>query len=487
MSARPSTAFFDLDRTLLGGSSGEIFKNTLAAEGLGPSVDIPGLGAINKLFGVVGETRMSMRLAKATARAASGWSTDAVKRAAKAAVPELLDLTFSFVAAEFAMHRAEGRSIVVATSSPKQLVKPFAKALGADAVIGTRWESKDGEFTGHIEGRFVWERDKWLAVRDWCRERDIDPADCWAYSDSYFDVPMLDGVGNPVATNPDPRLAAVAALKGWPIRHLDKPDGVVTVSGFELQDFARALGRPEFIPYAKFDITGVENLPADGSALVVGNHRSYFDSTAVALVLAKSGRAGRFLGKKEVFDAPVVGQLAAAAGGIRVDRGTGAAEPLHRAIAALRSGELVALMPQGTIPRGPAFFEPELKARWGAARLAVASGAPVVPIGLWGTEKVWPRSSRLPKMDVTSPPKVTVTVGKPVDLSAFPIGDESAIDDPEVLDAVTRAIMAAIVDLLPPEAREHHTPTQDELLATYPPGYIGDPNAESDRRPGTDT
>src|SRR5690606_1381234 len=95
-------------------------------------------------------------------------------------------------------------------------------------------------------------------------------------------------------------------------------------------------------------------------------------------------------------------------GGIRVDRGTGSDEPLDAAVAALRGGEMVALMPQGTIPRGPAFFDPELKGRWGAARLAQLTRAPVVPIGLWGTERVWPRSARLPKLfNITDAPTVT--------------------------------------------------------------------------------
>lgn len=486
MTTAPGAAFFDLDRTLIGGSSGAVFKDALAAEGLGPSVDLPGLGAINTIFGIVGETRVSMRLAKATARASAGWPVEAVKRAAKAAVPELTDLMFGFVPLEFARHRAEGRKIVVATSSPKQLVKPFVKAIGADAVIATKWASEDGKFTGAIDGAFVWERNKWRAVRDWCRSNDIDPADCWAYSDSYFDVPMLAGVGHPVATNPDPRLAAVAALKGWPVRHLGKPEGVPTVSGLEIQDFARAFGRPELMPGVRLDISGVENVPSSGPALVVGNHRSYFDPTAIAVMLAMSGRSARFLGKKEVFDAPVVGQLASAMGGIRVDRGTGSSEPLDKAIEALRAGELVAMMPQGTIPRGPAFFDPELKARWGAARLALASGTPVIPVGLWGTEKVWPRSARMPKLDLISPKTVTVRVGPPVDLSAFPIGDPSA-ETPEILDEITRTIMAAIVQQLPVEATIRHTPTEEELAATYPPGYAGDPSAETERRPGTDT
>jgi putative phosphoserine phosphatase/1-acylglycerol-3-phosphate O-acyltransferase len=136
---------------------------------------------------------------------------------------------------------------------------------------------------------------------------------------------------------------------------------------------------------------------------------------------------------------------------------------------------MVALMPQGTIPRGPSFFDPELKGRWGAARLAAMTQAPVVPVGLWGTEKVWPRSSRLPRIwNVADPPLVRVRVGPAVELKY------------RSPDADTKRIMKAIVDLLPPEARQPHEPTEEELRLTYPPGYKGDPAAEDTRRPGTD-
>ncbi len=98
-----------------------------------------------------------------------------------------------------------------------------------------------------------------------------------------------------------------------------------------------------------------------------------------------------------MFDAPIVGQVAAAMGGIRVDRATGSDEPLQAAADALAGGEMVVMMPEGTIPRGPAFFDPVLRGRWGAARLAQMTGAPVIPVGLWGTEKVWPRSEPPPE------------------------------------------------------------------------------------------
>ncbi len=191
----------------------------------------------------------------------------------------------------------------------------------------------------------------------------------------------------------------------------------------------------------------------------MANHRSYFDPMAVGLALARSGRTARFLGKKEVFDAPVIGPLARAFGGIRVDRGTGSDEPLKEAGAALAAGELVAIMPQGTIPRGRAFFDPLLKGRWGAARLAQMTAAPVIPLGLWGTERVWPRSARLPDvMNVWDPPQVRVRVGPAVELG---------YDD---LDADTTTIMAAIAALLPEEARQPHEPTAQELARTMPPG-----------------
>jgi putative phosphoserine phosphatase/1-acylglycerol-3-phosphate O-acyltransferase len=236
-----------------------------------------------------------------------------------------------------------------------------------------------------------------------------------------------------------------------------------------------ALARPELMPYVRFDIGGTERIPSRGPAIVVANHRSYFDTAAVGMTVARAGRPVRFLGKKEVFDAPVVGQLARAMGGIRVDRGTGSDEPLREAARALEAGELVAMMPQGTIPRGRAFFEPKLQGRWGAARLAAMTKAPVVPIGLWGTEKVWPRNARVPNvLNVFDPPTVTTRVGDPVKLYY------------KSLDADTERIMRAIEALLPPESRELREPTPEELARTLPAGYKGDPGAELDRRPGRD-
>ncbi len=472
-----SAAFFDLDRTLLIGASGAVFSDAMREAGL-VSQAIPGEKALYELFNRVGETLPSMVLARQAATLAKGRSRADVRRVAEAVAPRLLALVPAYARQVIETHRREGRSLVMATTTPVDLVEPLARALGFDDVVATRYGvSDDGTYDGTIDGRFVWSIGKLESVREWAQANDVDLGSSYAYSDSVYDTPLLSAVGHPTAVNPDPRLMVVAAARRWPVVHFDVPVGVakIPVINMELQRLLLQLARPEFIPFAKFDIDGTELIPVEGPAIICGNHRSYFDVMAIAVAVARTGRPVRFLGKKEVFDAPVVGQLATALGGIRVDRGTGSDEPLRAAAEALSAGELVAIMPEGTIPRGPAFFEPVLKGRWGAATLAMQAKVPVVPVGLWGTELVWPRSSRLPNLlNVTHPPTVRVRVGEPLTLRG------------KTADSNTKKIMSAIVDLLPVEARTKRTPTADELRRSYPPGYSGDPTSESTRRPGSD-
>jgi putative phosphoserine phosphatase / 1-acylglycerol-3-phosphate O-acyltransferase len=471
-------AFFDLDRTLLRGASGPILTAALREAGVVPDRSIPGENLFYKFYDVVGETLPGMALARRAATFAAGWSSDAVVEAATEAAKVLTGRIQPYARQLMDEHRAAGRPVVLATTTPFDMVKPFADELGLDDVIATEYDrSPEGLYTGNIVGDFVWGPGKLRAVRAWSAEHGVDVPASWAYSDSIYDVPLLSAVAHPTAINPDPRLRLFATLRRWPVIHLDVPPGVPKLAGLEPFKVLMPFLRPSSFPYAHFDIEGTENIPREGPGIVVANHRSYFDTAAVSVTVSRSGRPLRFLGKKEVFDAPVVGQLAKAMGGIRVDRGTGSLGPLDEAARALHAGELVALMPQGTIPRGRAFFDPVLKGRWGAAKLAQRTGAPIVPLGIWGTEKVWPRSARLPNMlNVTSPPTVRVRVGRPFTLPG------------EDLDADTEEIMSAITALLPAEARVAREPTPEELAAALPPGYTGDPNDEAElaRRPGRD-
>lgn len=471
-------AFFDLDRTLLSGASAQVVSRVLRETGV-VNREIPGESILYKVFETFGENLPSMLLGRQGVVALRGHSRDEVRAAAQAAVPGLESLMQPYARNVMRRHRDEGRRIVLATTTPRDLIEPFALAVGFDAVVATTYATdENGIYNGELHGPYVWSRGKKDAVRAWADENGISLKDCWAYSDSVYDEPLLAAVGHPVCVNPDFRLRLMAAARRWPVTGFDVPEGVakVPVIGLEAQQLLLKFARPETFPYAKWVVSGTENVPKNGPAIVVGNHRSYFDIAAVCMAVAPSGRPLRFLGKKEVFDAPVIGPIASALGGIRVERGTGSNEPLRAAEEALAAGDMVALMPQGTIPRGRAFFDPVLKGRWGAAKLAQVSGAPVIPVGIWGTEKVWPRNAKLPNVtNITSPPTIFVTVGKPVELTGTDWDEDTA------------RIMAAISALLPPEGREHREPTEEELRRSFPSGYKGDPDAEDDRRPGFDT
>lgn len=457
-----AAAFFDLDRTVLTGSSSPVITAALVEAGLAPARRVPGLGILGLVYEHLGENLLVMGLARAAALGTRGWSADRVAAVAAVAGERLVELVAPYVPPLLDQHRRDGVTTVLASTTPEVLIRPLAERLGFDDVIATRYTARDGAFTGALDGPFVWSLGKLAAVRAWAAVHDVDLRESFAYSDSVFDAPLLAAVGHPTAVNPDLRLRALALARRWPSLWLDVPPGVPKFAGMEPFDVLRAVTHPALMPFVRFDIAGREHIPRTGPAIIVANHRSYFDTAAVGITVMGAARSLRFLGKKEVFDAPIVGELATALGGIRVDRGSGSASPLREAERALEAGELVALMPQGTIPRGPAFFDPVLQGRPGAARLAAATGAPVVPIGLWGTEQVWPRSAQLPNVtNVMHPPTVTVRVGPPV----VGLGGDEKAD--------TATIMEAITALLPRDARRRHAATEEELLRTYPRGRVG--------------
>jgi putative phosphoserine phosphatase / 1-acylglycerol-3-phosphate O-acyltransferase len=458
-----TAAFFDLDRTLLAGGSGPVFAATF--ERLGVSTPhIPGQDLLFKFFDLFGESYIVMQFARAAASRAKGLDRAMVQASAEIAADELLAKVQPYAHEVLARHRAAGDLLVLATTSPFDLVSPFARRLGFDAVVATRYAEQEGIYTGEIDGRFVWGPGKLAAVKLWAKANVVDLATSSAYSDSVFDAPMLGAVGNPVAVNPDARLRVLAAARRWPVRSLNAPVGVPTFNGVEPFDVLRSIIRPELFPFARFEFDGMANIPNSGPAIVVANHRSYFDPLAIALAIAQSGRNGRFMGKKEVFDAPVVGQFARALGAIRVDRGTGSNQPLVEAAAALNAGEVVVILPQGTIPRGEAFFEPTLQGRLGVARLAaLCPDVPIIPLGLWGTEAVWPRKSKVPMVwNVAKPPKVVLRAGPPIRLERTMTSTSRDLD----------AVMKALMDLLPEESRVRRVVSSAELASTVPDGDL---------------
>lgn len=453
-----SAAVFDLDRTLLLGASGPFISDAFREHGLLRAEPIPGEKLLFGVFNLVGETLPSMLLTRQGVRATKGWSHEALCAVGRSVAEPLAQRVEPFAREVIADHRSAGRKLLLATTTPYEIAKPFADALGFDDAIGTRYRMRpDGTYDGTVDGEFVWSRGKARSVATWARANSVDLGDSYAYSDSIFDVPMLSSVGHPVAVNPDVRLLAYAALRRWQILWFNAPPGVPKPVGIEPQQILTELNRSELMPWVRIELHDTERIPAEGGVILTPNHRSYLDPLVVGYATGQIDRPVRFLAKKEVTDMPIVGPITKALGAIRVDRGSGSEAPMQEAVRAVRAGELVAVFPQGTIPRGEAFFEPTLQGRYGAVRLALATGAPLVPMGIWGTEHVWPRNRSLPYLlNLADPPVVSVTCGSPY--------HPSTTDPAEA----TEELMERIVALLPAEARRRRSPSPEELARTFP-------------------
>lgn len=139
----------------------------------------------------------------------------------------------------------------------------------------------------------------------------------------------------------------------------------------------------------KFDITGTENVPATGGGVVAINHTGYLDFALAGLAFLPKKRLVRFMAKKEVFDHKISGPLMRGMKHIPVDREAGAGS-FDAAAAACRNGELVGVFPEATVSQS---FE--LKAfKTGAVRMAVAADVPIIPVIVWGSQRVWTKGRK---------------------------------------------------------------------------------------------
>jgi 1-acyl-sn-glycerol-3-phosphate acyltransferase len=184
----------------------------------------------------------------------------------------------------------------------------------------------------------------------------------------------------------------------------------------------------------------LDAIPAEGPIIVAANHVSYVDPVILAHFVWDAARVPRFLAKASLFNIPVVGWVIAKGGQIPVVRGSrDAASSLDAAAAALRSGEVVVVYPEGTVTRDPDFWP--MSAKTGLARLALlVPEAKVIPVGQWGAQNavdVYHKRYRpFPRKTVT------VSAGRPVDLSKY----AGAAPTTQVLRDITTAVMVAVRD-----------------------------------------
>lgn len=213
-----SAAFFDLDRTLISGSSAFVLGVAAWRAGLVPTRQFlnDATDAIAfRLSGASDDTSEGVR--DRILGAVKGTRVDDLVALNADIVPKLMGKIRPEAQHLLERHRRAGRGTFIVSASPVELVEPLAKAMGMTAGIGTRSEIVDGVYTGNLAGPFCYAEGKVQAISELARWEGLDLAHCWAYSDSASDLPMLRAVGHPVAVNPDAKLARVASQEGWPV------------------------------------------------------------------------------------------------------------------------------------------------------------------------------------------------------------------------------------------------------------------------------
>jgi 1-acyl-sn-glycerol-3-phosphate acyltransferase len=219
---------------------------------------------------------------------------------------------------------------------------------------------------------------------------------------------------------------------------------------------------------------GQENVPPAGGVILAPNHMSHFDPLVVAHFVYKAGRWPRFLAKASLWDVPVVGFFLRKTLQIPVERGSvEAVRSLDTLVDALREGAAVIIYPEGTTTKQPDLWP--MRGKTGAARLALLTGAPVVPIAHWGAQQVF--DVRTKKLSLRPRRPVSVIAGKPIDVGRW----DGAAPTRAVLDEMTDAIMTAVRDLL---AETRHAEPPPLYPAPARPPSPGSPAADAGT-PGT--
>jgi 1-acyl-sn-glycerol-3-phosphate acyltransferase len=184
----------------------------------------------------------------------------------------------------------------------------------------------------------------------------------------------------------------------------------------------------------RIDVVGGEHVPAAGGAVVVMNHTGFLDFALAGLPFWREhGRFVRFMAKQEVFAHRVMGPLMRAMHHIPVDRAAGAAS-FRAAVEALRAGELVGVFPEATISRS--FCLKEFKP--GAIRMARSAGVPLIPLTLWGSQRVWTKG-RKPTIRAARHIPISITIGAPLRPGRGPAADSALVEVMNGLLDATRA------------------------------------------------
>jgi len=425
-------AFFDVDGTLIAGFSAVAFlrdRLTSGRMGAGDLVD----ALLSTARFQLGRLGFSGLIA-----ATAAWLRDVPEQeleelAERIFARELATAIYPESRALVQAHRRRGHTLAVVSSATRYQIEPIARELGIPNLMYTQLEVQNGRLTGRHLWPTVYGGGKAMAARAFARQHGIDLAQSYFYTDSHEDLPLLEIVGRPRPTNPNRRLAAVAAVRGWPARRFTTrgTPGLTDVvrSSLALASIVPsfALGAvPGVLNWSRRDMVNLavttwgevgtalagvrlqvhdeEHLWSHRPAVFVFNHQSAIDMLLLCKLLRRD-----FVGvaKQEARRNPLFGPAFALAGTVFIDRSDRqrAIAALRPAIAALRAGTSLVIAPEGT--RSPT---PRLGPfKKGAFHMAMGAGVPIVPIVFRNSLDALPKHGL-----VIRPATVEVVVHPPV-------------------------------------------------------------------------
>ncbi len=221
---RPAAAFFDLDKTLIQGSSAFQFGRAAYRAGLLGRRQLLADALANVRFRLQGATDQdSLALRDRISASLEGTRVRDLERLGADVLAGILPKVYPQMLSVAHEHQDAGRRAYIVTAASQELAEILAQVMALDGAIGSNLsEVVDGVFTGKPVGLFVYRAQKAQAIEELAAREGIDLAASYAYSDSESDLPMLRAVGHPVAVNPDSALARVAREEGWPVLHFDR-------------------------------------------------------------------------------------------------------------------------------------------------------------------------------------------------------------------------------------------------------------------------
>jgi HAD superfamily hydrolase (TIGR01490 family) len=212
-----AAAFFDLDKTLMAGSSGMQFARVATRHGVVGRRQLASWAVEHFSYRLRGTTdERTAEVLRVARELIAGVPIRALERMNPEVMAAILPRVYPQMLDEVNAHHDAGRATFIVSAAGNGIVELLARVLGMDGGIGTSYEvDGDGAFTGRFDGPFVYGQGKVEAMEAFAADHGIDLGASYAYSDSLSDLPMLRAVGNPVAVNPDPPLAEIAREEGW--------------------------------------------------------------------------------------------------------------------------------------------------------------------------------------------------------------------------------------------------------------------------------